>query len=130
MTHRVAHLGNFLQRHRMGPQVLHPDPVAAVHGLGQLFAQLVAVGAHHVLDVRSNQARNQRMDVIDVVRVGGEQVPLALEAGDAVVVVEHGLQAVALVALDRPLHVLHGVFPRVCVLPCRGAGLGTAGIVA
>ena len=82
-THGVAHLGNFLQRYRMWPQVFHPNALS-VPGLGQLFAQLVAVGTHHVLDVGSSQVRNQRMDVVDVVLVGGEQVPFAFEARHAV----------------------------------------------
>ena len=57
MAHGVAHLGNFLQRHRMRPQVLHPDSFAAVGGLGQLLAQFVTVGTDHVLDVSPYQLR-------------------------------------------------------------------------
>ena len=96
----------------------------------QFLAQFVAVGADDVLDVRPYQVGYQGVDVIDVVGVGGEEVPLALEAGDAVVVVEHGLQAVLLVALDGALDVLDGVFPGVGVLPGRSARLGPAGVVA
>ena len=70
------------------------------------------------------------MDVVDVAGVGGKEIPLALKAGDAVVVVKHGLQAFLLIALNGAVHVVHRVVARVCVLPRRGSRLGTAGVVA
>ena len=64
-AHGVANLGDFLERHRVGPQVFHPDALALA-GLGQLFAQFVAVGTHHVIDVGSYEPRQQGMDVVYV----------------------------------------------------------------
>ena len=44
--------------HRVGPEVFNPD--AFLGGLGDVLAQFVAVGTHHVLDVRSYQVGEHR----------------------------------------------------------------------
>ena len=59
------------------------------------------------------------MDVVDVVCVGGEQIPFAFIRCHAVVVVLHRLKAVSLVARDGAVHVVLGVLPRIGVYPWR-----------
>ena len=81
---------------RVGPQVFHPD--AFLGGLRYVFAQLVAIGADHVLDVRPYQVGEHRMRQVDVVRADEEQVELPVHALRAVVVGDGGLQPLRIVA--------------------------------
>ena len=90
----------------MGPQVLHPDP--APGGLGDLLAQLLAVGAHNVLDVRSYQVREDGMRKVVVVRADQEQVELAVKAVLAVVVDDGGVETFLVVPGYGCVHVLLG----------------------
>ena len=123
----VSDLRHLPQRHGMRPQVF--DPVPRLRRLGDLLAQLIAVRPDHVLDVRATQPCEQRMDEVDVIRVRRKQVELPFEAGHAVVVRRHRLQTVTVIPLDRPLHVLHGVFPRIGGLPRRLFRLRIGGVV-
>ena len=123
VAHGVGGLRGVPQYCGMQPHIINPD--SRLRGPGYRLAQFVIVPVQvfpgYVIDVGSYQVRHQRVNDVGVVFVGGEEIPLALEARDAVVVGNRRLQAVFFVAFDGAVHVVHGVFLGVG-RPCQGGG--------
>ena len=99
-------------RKRIHPRVVNPGAFLGSNR-GNLFVDREAVGTLYIVGAESDEGRDRRVRKHRV-RVGDEDVPLPVDALRRVVVVNRGLEAIGVIAVDGALDECLGV----------GGGLG------